>query len=60
MEALRTLLARTELLVLFAVLLAGLGVGRLSYRGFRLGSAGVLFVGLGAGVWVRRWAVRRC
>jgi hypothetical protein len=43
MEALRHWLAGHELLLLVVVLLMGLMLGRLEWRGVRLGSAGVLF-----------------
>jgi putative transport protein len=46
MEALRHWLAGHELLLLVVVLLIGLMLGRLQWRGVRLGSAGVLFGGL--------------
>ncbi len=49
MEALRDLLVRHELLLLFVVILTGLSLGRLQYRGLPLGSAGVLFSGLAFG-----------
>jgi putative transport protein len=46
MEALARWLASKELLLLVVVILIGLLLGRLQYRGIRLGSAGVLFGGL--------------
>jgi putative transport protein len=49
MEALLQLLARHELLLLFVVIFTGLLLGKLEYRGLRLGSAGVLFGGLAFG-----------
>lgn len=52
MTGLYELLAREELLLLFAVILLGLTLGRLEYRGLRLGTAGVLFAGLGLSAWL--------
>ncbi|WP_437799187.1 aspartate:alanine exchanger family transporter [Sorangium sp. So ce693] len=52
MTGLYELLAREELLLLFAVILLGLMLGRLEYRGLRLGTAGVLFAGLGLSAWL--------
>jgi putative transport protein len=49
MGALVQLLLRHELLLLFVVICVGLVLGRLEYRGVRLGSAGVLFGGLACG-----------
>ena len=49
MEALGHWLASHELLLLVVVILIGLMLGRLQYRGVRLGSAGVLFGGLAVG-----------
>ncbi|MEZ4445873.1 MAG: TrkA C-terminal domain-containing protein [Polyangiaceae bacterium] len=40
-------LARNELLLLFVVIVAGVGLAKLQVRGVRLGLAGVLFAGLG-------------
>lgn len=53
MTGLYELLAREELLLLFAVVLLGLLLGRLSFRGVRLGMAGVLFAGLGLSAWLQ-------
>jgi putative transport protein len=52
MEAVSGLLVRQELLLLFVVIFVGLMLGRLEYRGVRLGSAGVLFAGLALGAWL--------
>ncbi len=41
-----------ELLLLFAVILAGLALGRITIKGVNLGVAGVLFAGLGLGAWL--------
>jgi putative transport protein len=49
MIALGHLLGRQEFLLLFAVILTGLLLGKLELRGVRLGSAGVLFSGLAFG-----------
>jgi putative transport protein len=49
LEALAHLLVSHELLLLFVVICSGLVLGRLEYRGVRLGSAGVLFGGLAIG-----------
>ncbi len=37
----------SELFLLFTVIATGLALGKISYRGFKLGVAGVLFTGLG-------------
>lgn len=52
MQNLAHLLATHELLLLFVVLMSGLMLGRLEYRGMRLGVAGVLFAGLGLSAWL--------
>jgi putative transport protein len=49
MVALAQSLARHELLLLFVVILAGLVLGRVEFRGTRLGLVGVLFSGLAFG-----------
>ncbi len=41
-----------ELLLLFAVILLGLALGRITVKGVNLGVAGVLFAGLGLGSWL--------
>jgi putative transport protein len=46
MQALERWFGSNELSLLVIVILLGLGLGRLQYRGTRLGSAGVLFGGL--------------
>ena len=46
-EPLLLALGRNELLLLFIVIVTGLLLGRVELRGVRLGSAGVLFAGLG-------------
>ncbi len=46
MSALAELLAGDELLLLFLVIVTGLLLGRVQFRGVRLGLAGVLFAGL--------------
>ncbi|MDX2022820.1 MAG: TrkA C-terminal domain-containing protein [Deltaproteobacteria bacterium] len=51
-EVLANAFFSSELLLLFAVVLVGLALGRVSVRGFRLGVAGVLFAGLGLGAWL--------
>ena len=43
------ILTRSPLLLLFAVMAIGYGVGEIRIRGFKLGVAAVLFVGLGFG-----------
>jgi putative transport protein len=53
MANLGELLAGQELLLLFLVILLGLLLGRLEFRGVRLGTAGVLFAGLGLSAWYR-------
>ncbi len=42
-------LRASELLLLFTVVVTGLALGRISYQGFKLGVAGVLFSGLALG-----------
>ncbi|MDP2959218.1 MAG: TrkA C-terminal domain-containing protein [Longimicrobiales bacterium] len=42
-------LRTSELLLLFTVVVTGLALGRISYQGFKLGVAGVLFSGLALG-----------
>lgn len=53
MDTLRHLLVRQELLLVFLVILTGLVLGRVEYRGVRLGSAGALFAGLAFGALLR-------
>ncbi len=53
MSDLGSLLASDELLLLFVVILLGLLLGRVEYRGVKLGMAGVLFAGLGLSAWYR-------
>jgi putative transport protein len=47
-----TVLAENELLLLFVVILLGLLLARLEFRGLKLGLAGVLFAGLGLSAWL--------
>jgi len=51
-EVLSAAFRSSELLLLFAVVLAGLALGRISVKGVKLGVAGVLFAGLGLGTWL--------
>jgi putative transport protein len=53
MKDLATLLVHHELLLWFVVMVLGLLLGRLQYRGARLGAAGVLFAGLAVGAWLQ-------
>ena len=53
MDTLRHLLVRQELLLVFLVILTGLLLGRVEYRGVRLGSAGALVAGLAFGALLR-------
>ena len=45
-------LRASELLLLFTVVVTGLALGRISYHGFKLGVAGVLFSGLALGAFL--------
>lgn len=51
MEAFRQLLHTSQPLLLFLVVGLGYLLGQIEYRGFALGVAGVLFVGLAFGMW---------
>lgn len=51
MEGFRELLLRSEALLLFLVIGLGFLFGEIKIRGFKLGIAGVLFVGLAFGAW---------
>jgi putative transport protein len=51
MEAVRQLLVQSEPLLLFVVISLGYLLGQAKFRGFSLGIAGVLFVGLAFGAW---------
>jgi putative transport protein len=54
-----SLLSRNEVLLVALVVLAGLLLGRVPLFGIRLGSAGVLFVGLGLSAWLEPYAPLR-
>jgi putative transport protein len=56
MLSLGSLLAGNEVLLVALVVLAGLLLGRVPVFGIRLGSAGVLFVGLGLSAWLEPYA----
>jgi putative transport protein len=56
MLSLGSLLAGNEVLLVALVVLAGLLLGRVPVFGIRLGSAGVLFVGLGLSAWLQPYA----
>ncbi len=51
MELIRAIVAQSEPLLLFLVIGIGFLLGQISYRGFKLGMAGVLFAGLFFGAW---------
>ncbi|MFH1687267.1 MAG: aspartate:alanine exchanger family transporter [bacterium] len=51
MESVRAIIAQSEPLLLFLVIGIGFMLGQISYRGFKLGVAGVLFAGLFFGAW---------
>lgn len=51
MEAFREIIAQSEPLLLFLVIGIGFMLGQIRYRGFKLGVAGVLFIGLLFGAW---------
>ncbi|MCA9517222.1 MAG: transporter [Myxococcales bacterium] len=51
MDAIAGMLAESELLLLFVVVVLGVALGHVSVRGVRLGAAGVLFAGLGLSAW---------
>jgi putative transport protein len=53
MAAVYSILSGSELLLLFVVVALGLLLGRVEVRGFKLGVAGVLFVGLALSAWLR-------
>lgn len=57
MQEVARLLAGSELLLLFATILAGLLLGRISLGGLKLGIAGVLFAGLGLSLVASRYGV---
>ncbi len=56
METLREILSNSEPLLLFLVIGLGYVVGQIKIRGFGLGIAGVLFVGLAFGAWRKEGA----
>lgn len=57
MQEVARLLAGSELLLLFATVLAGLLLGRISLGGLKLGIAGVLFAGLGLSLAASRYGI---
>jgi len=51
MDAVRDIVSESEPLLLFLVIGVGFLIGQIKIRGFKLGVAGVLFVGLAFGGW---------
>lgn len=51
-QTLSNIFRQSELLLLFTVVMLGLALGRLSYKGVKLGVAGVLFAGLALSAWI--------